>query len=212
MEVIPSLNCHHKDYACVQEKVRLVEKFSDVLHLDIADGCFTFSKSWNDPQKWVELGTRLKLEVHLMVEDPERQALEWLAVGAKRIIVHVETLDEASAGRIADACRINGAELALALSPETRVERIAPYTSLFSEFQILAVHPGLAGQTFLPLVLEKVRFLRTEFPDSWIEVDGGINLVTGRAAKEAGANALVAATFIFTSEDPERSFSELQAV
>ena len=212
MEVIPSLNCHFKDSACAKEGARVAEGFSEWIHLDVADGRFTFNKTWGSPAEWRALGSKLKLEVHLMIEEPEKQILDWIEAGAERIIVHAETLSAEAAEKIEKLGKEHAVEMMLAFSPETRLETAREYFKRFSEYQILAVYPGLPNQIFLPIVLEKIRFLRESFPKSNIEVDGGINLETARAVKAAGANILISASHIFKAKDPKAAYEELLAV
>lgn len=211
MEVIPALNCQAKDIACVHEKVLTAEGFSGWIHLDVADGRFTFNKTWGDPESWHAIKTNLKLEVHLMMEEPERLVRMWLWAGAKRLIVHAETLTSGSAEKILSLAKEYGAEAMLAFSPETGLETAAEYIGSFKEFQILAVHPGLPAQNFLPLVLEKVKFLREKYPEARIEVDGGINPETGKLAKEAGADILISASYIFGDANPKLAYKTLQS-
>lgn len=222
MEVIPAINCHEREFGCVEEKVRLAETFkeNEWIHLDVADGVFTFNKTWNDPGRWKELETSLKLEVHLMVEDPKTFALEWLKAGARRVIIHSEALMhgvgagvlQETIDRIKAICEEHEAELMVALNPETSIEKARGFFERASGFLVLGVHPGLAGQLFLPAVLEKIRVVRKAFPGAVIETDGGINEETGRRAAEAGADVLVSASYIFGSENPKKAYEMLKGV
>lgn len=209
MEVIPALNCALNDLDCIREKVRVAEHFSEWMHLDVADGRFTFNKTWGDPGAWGSIGAKLKLEVHLMVEEPEKHARAWLEAGAKRLIVHAETLSQETAEDILAMAKEYDAEVMLSFSPETNPESAVAYLDKFSEFQILAVHPGLPSQSFLPLSLEKIKFLREKYPQAKIEVDGGINAETGRMAKKAGADIFISASYIFGNVNPEEAYKSL---
>lgn len=211
MEVIPSINCHAGDIECVKDKLGKAEKFSGWVHLDLADGRFTFNKSWGDPTGWANLRTKINLEVHLMAEEPEKRISQWLAAVAKRFIIHAEA---AAPEVFDDIARLVGkkGEAALASNPDTPAEALRPYFKKTKFFQVLAVHPGPAGQKFLPLVLDKVRFLRKEAPDAKIEIDGGVDLETGKLAADAGADILVAATYIFGSDDPRKAFETLKQI
>lgn len=209
MEVIPALNCHEKDFECIAGKVRTAEHLGAWVHLDVADGRFTYNKTWGNAGDWGRLKTNLQLEVHLMVEEPEKTAGDWLRAGAKRIIVHIETLMPETADKIIFEAKTHGAEVMLALSPETRIDKIASYASKFSAFQILAVHPGLPAQSFQPLVLEKVKYLRSSMPATKIEVDGGINKETAKLAKHAGADILISASYIFESGNAQAAYETL---
>jgi len=211
MRIIPAVNCHFKDFDCVHKKVKAAETFSGngFIHLDVADGAFTYNKTWSDLGLWKDLRTNLKLEVHLMVLNPAEVAEAWCFAGAKRIIVHAEVLNEESAKIIADLSQKNGFSRMLALNPETTVQSAENFFKYFMEFQTLAVHPGLAGQKFLPEVLPKIKYLRAKYPSAIIEVDGGINQETAKLAEAAGADFATAASFIFGSRDPKLAFEML---
>lgn len=213
MEVIPVINC--PDVECAAERVKQISEFLDEkgwVHLDVADARFTFGKSWGDPAGWRNFGKKFNLEVHLMVEQPEKIVEGWARAGAKRFIVHAETLTAGSAKEILKIVKKYKAEVMLSSNPETSAEALRPYFKDFSEFQVLAVYPGPAGQKFLPTVLEKIRFLRREMPNAKIEVDGGINPETARLVKEAGANVVAVATYLFGSPDLGAAFKELEKV
>lgn len=209
MEVIPAINCHLNETECVQEKVKTAEMLDGWVHLDIADGRFTFNKTWNSPEDWRRIGGGLNLEVHLMVENPLEVSREWLLAGAKKVIVHLEVLNLDLADRIIALVKQYKAEPVLAFNPETRIDSNPEIESRFLSFLILCVHPGLAGQNFLPLNIEKISALKKMYPQATIEVDGGVNKETGRLAKEAGANILIAASYIFESKNPQGAYQEL---
>ncbi len=208
IEVFPVINC--PDLECVIKELHQFEKFATWVHLDVADGKFTFHKTWNEPSLWPDLKSRLSLEVHCMVDDPETHAAAWLKAGAKRVIVHHEVLSAASAGRILDAARKKGAAAMIAINPETPAERLRPYFKEWRAFQVLSVHPGLAGQNFLPLVVPKISFLRREMPDAIIEVDGGMNEKTARLVREAGANVITSSKYVLESPDSRKAYDELR--
>jgi ribulose-phosphate 3-epimerase len=213
MQITPVLNC--TDRGDVIEKVAVAETFmkkGEFFHVDVADGAFTFHKTWNDPVAWAALRVPFPLEVHLMVEHPETWIAPWLAAGAKRFIVHVETIDQDSFREIAAQCVAHHVELALSLNPETPVEDLTPYLHEVSRFQVLCVTPGLAGQKFLPLTLEKVKWLKEALPHAILEVDGGMTPETAKWAKDAGADIAVSASYIFGSKDPKGAYEELEKI
>ncbi len=215
MEVIPVINCHDKDFECVLAKVAIVEKFlkkGDWLHLDVSDGRFTFNRSWRNPTQWANLRSGFNLEAHLMVEEPERYIEDWIAAGAKRLIMHAETISEQSAKHMAQRAKHRGVEAMLSSAPHTTFSELWPFLKLFGEFQVLAVDPGPSGQKFLPVVLEKIRFLRNFAPSAKIEVDGGMTPETARDVRAAGADIVASATYIFGSKDPKRAYKELRKV
>lgn len=209
MEVIPVINCHHKDTECVRGRLKHAEKFAKWVHLDVADGAFTYNRTWAEPENWQELGGGLNLEAHLMVEKPLEEAKKWLAAGARRLIVHVETVKEKDLKEIVRLARDASAGVMLALNPETKFSELPEYFKNFPEYQILAVHPGLAGQKFLPLILKKIGELRKHSRSARIEVDGGVNPETAKLAKEEGADAVASATYLWSSHEPHHNFKVL---
>jgi ribulose-phosphate 3-epimerase len=222
MEVIPVVNCPDQESAerKLREAESLAQSGAEWVHVDVADGRFTFHKTWNDPAAWAHLNSKLSLEVHLMIEEPELAIDAWLAAGAKRVIVHYEAIFEpklrlkrvdhnAIFEEIAAKCEALGAVLVISMNPETPAEKVVPLGERTRNFQVLAVHPGLAGQNFLKPVLEKIKFLRHEFPDATIEVDGGITPETGKLAHEAGANVVTSDSYL-SKHDPRLAFRELR--
>lgn len=213
MEVIPGVNCLH--FGCVKEQLRKAGEFlkgEDWIEVDVADGIFTFPKTWNSPTEWANLRLSYKLVVHLMVENPEKYVESWIAAGANRLIVHLEALNEESARRILERTRKRRVEVMLSSSPFTPISKLWPYLKFFSHFQVLAVDPGLSGQKFIPVVLQKIRFLRNFAPSAMIEVDGGINPETAELVKDAGANIVVSTSYIFNSKNPRKAFKELKKI
>jgi len=208
MEVIPVINC--LDEECAIKKLHEAEKFSDWIHLDVADGRFTFNKTWGTPKAWAALRAKVNLEAHLMVEEPENCVDDWISAGAKRLIIHLETTSKEGVEKIIATAKKRGAEVMLAINPETPLRNLEPYIKDVSRYHLLAVHPGLPGQKFLPTVLEKVKILRQELPDAKIEIDGGINPEVVRAVKAAGADIVVSGTYIFGGEDSKAKFEELK--
>ncbi len=213
MNVIPVFNC--PDVACVQKKIAVAKLFlldGDIVHLDVADGSFTEHKTWNDPLAWVKLKSPFALEVHLMVEHPEEHADNWLAAGAQRLIVHVESITQESLHEIVSAAKKYNVQVMLSSKPETPNEELLPYLKEFTEFQVLAVSPGASGQTFLPFMEEKIRFLREEVPNAIIEVDGGMNDVTSKLVRSFGADTIVSSSYIFGAQDPKAAYESLKNI
>jgi len=210
MKVLPVINC--TDFESVRERIEIAKTFLEeghFLHLDVADGAFTFHKTWGNPTEWANLRVPFNLEVHLMVERPERYIEQWLAAGAKRFIIHIETTERNSFEWILQICKKRGVEVMLSSSPETPMKKLEPYCKHCTLFQVLSVHPGPTAQKFLPLTLEKIRFLRRRVPDATIEVDGGITPATARRAKAAGADVVVSGSYIFGSDDPAAAYDDL---
>ena len=218
MQIIPAINC--ADFECVEKKLQKIKELgAEWVHIDIADGIFISHKTWNNPKEFQELRIKsvnwrneldkLNIEAHLMVKNFEEVINDWIKIGAKRIIVHLEAkkLKSLKAEKLKSYSK--NYELGLAISPETPVENLIPFLNDFKFIQILAVNPGLSGQKFQPLILNKIKFLKENYSDMVIEVDGGINLETARMCKEAGADILILSSYIWKSDNPKGKFSEL---
>jgi len=213
MNVIPVVNCN--DAACIQACVVAAKTFlnkGELLHLDVTDGVFTMHQTANNPEVWKNLQTPFFFEVHLMVVHPEEYLLPWIAAGAKRIIVHCESLDDQSLTKIISLCGERNVEVMLASNPDTPKEALAPYCGRLRAFQVLAVRPGAPGQELLPEVLGKITFLREAAPDATSEVEGGINAETAAIVKSAGADLVVSGTYIFESPDPKQAYETLKHI
>lgn len=213
MGILPVINA--ADIDGVKARLATIKNFlpeDSFIHLDVADASMTFNKTWNDAGAWPSLGVPYQLEVHLMVDHPERSLAPWIAAGARRFIIHVETITDETLDDIFNQCSAKGVGVALSSNPETPVDRLATYLKRFSMFQILAVHPGLAGQAFLPMILEKLQWLRREYPHAIIEVDGGMNADTVRLVKDAGADLAVSSHYLFEDGDPAIAYNILTSI
>jgi len=210
MDVIPSINC--SDEQCVREKIDVLKKFLEpgaFVHCDVTDGVFSAHKTWGDPRMWMAIKSPFALEVHLMVEFPLEYADDWFSAGARRLVVHAETLEGGVLHGLREVADRHQGELMLTSKPETPDDEFRMLIPQFTKFQVLAVAPGAAGQEFLPFALEKIRFLRELSPDATIEVDGGMNPETARLAKSAGADTVVSAHYLFDNADPKKAFEDL---
>ena len=209
--VIPSINCPNFSEAAKQiEKTEGFLPSDSWIHVDVSDGKFTKHISWGNPGEYSSLNVELNLEVHLMVQEPESVMEAWLAAGAKRIIVQLETVKNPTF--IMEVCKKHGAEAMISFDPSTSVEEGLIYLKKFNFLQVLAVLPGPSGQEFREDSLDKVKFLRERVPTATIEVDGGINESTGKLSKEAGADILVAGHYIFGSPDPKGAYKKLNEI
>ncbi len=229
MQIIPAINC--SDFECVKEKLKEAMNFflpaDGWVQIDIADGKFTSHKTWNNPKDLLDVKSQLSdvnLEIHLMVENPQEVIDDWIEAGAKRIFIHYEALVEVGRKNpdtnasdilnfILEKGRTANIEIGLVISPLTSIEEIVPYFNEVKHIQILAVDPGLAGQKFQTSILDKIRFLKGNgFADNIVEVDGGINLETAKLCKEAGADILASASYIWNNENPKTAFEKLRAL
>jgi ribulose-phosphate 3-epimerase len=196
MQLIPTIN--EKTFEEIEKKIKLVENLVDLIQLDIADGKFTNYETWNNPEDLLKLETFARFEIHLMVEHPELIVERWLKIPlVKRIIVHLETIDEKAFEEILKLTHQYQKELGLAIETKTPWEALEPYLNKINFVQILAVSAGPAGQIFDFSNLEKIKNLKAKYPHLTIEVDGGVNNDTAPLIKAAGADIICSSSYLF---------------
>ena len=145
-----------------------------------------------------------------MISKPEETIGEWIRLGPKRIIVHIEAIENMA--EIFNVCRGNNVEIGLALNPETPNVMIEPWINAVDLILFLGVHPGKGGQEFIPEVLKKIKSLRRNFPDVKIEVDGGVRTANIKELKKAGVDIFVIGSGILKSPDIGAAIKELKNV
>lgn len=199
IEIIPAIL--EKHYFQVEEQIKRLSKVGDWLSLDVEDGSFTNVTTFNDPPALRRLYTKAKLEIDLMILEPEKSLDAWLAVKAvKRITLHLETLTNARA--LIKKINRHKLQAGLAINPETSIARLKPFLKEIKVAQIMGIKPGKQGQKFQPRVLSKVKALRQLAPGLNIAVDGGVNLKTVAPIVRAGANYLIIGSYFKKSRDP----------
>ncbi|MBN2087122.1 ribulose-phosphate 3-epimerase [Candidatus Peregrinibacteria bacterium] len=195
------------DYGRLNESLKELESFSDWFHVDVMDGNFVKNLTIG---ACVVAGikTKLPLDCHLMINNPHLYIEDFAKAGASSITIHAE----ASRHLPEDITKIKelGCRAGVSISPDTSVDAIAKVLPMVDMVLIMSVRPGFGGQSFMPEVLEKVKWLREHFPDLDIEIDGGINDKTAPLAIEAGANILVAGSYILKNENPEEAANKLR--
>lgn len=193
------------DFARLDEQIAEVEAHgADWIHIDVMDGHFvpnlTMGQFIVETCKRV---TTLPLDVHLMVETPERMLESFVAAGADHLSVHIEASTHIH--RTLQRIRRLGCKAGVAINPGTPASAIEPVLHLVDIVLVMTVNPGFSGQTFLPEVMPKVLQIREWLdqanPEAVIEVDGGIDSTTLPVSLDAGAQAFVAASAVFTHPD-----------
>ncbi len=219
IKVIPAiLSNNTEDFF---RKIKLIRPYVKLVQLDVADGHFVANKSFGGPREVSQIKD-LFWEIHLMVFHPEDQINSWLKISnVKRIIFHWEAIPDRSGElkqnfikNILNRIYQEGKEGGIAINPETPVSVLSPFFSVqIASFLIMTVNPGFSGQKFLNSSLAKIKNLRNSWHNGEIEVDGGINPLTGHQAVKAGADVLVAGSYIFShSKDIQRALERLKTL
>ena len=195
------------DLSKINDEVKDVEKYADLIHVDIMDGIFVPPTTVNaDFVRTIK--TKVPLDVHLMVHEPSKSYMKaFIDSGAYSITIHEEACKNPAAQ--IDFIKKSGARAAISIKPGTSLDRLTKYLKMVDMVLIMTVEPGWAGQKFIETTMPKVRELRMLKPRLDIEVDGGINPYTARTAFEAGANVFVAGTSIFGKKGRVEAIKEI---
>jgi len=202
------------DFARLGEALRTIEAAgAPIFHLEVMDGHFVDDISVGQPViRRLRQATKLVLDLHLLIERPERYVAEFLEAGADRISIHLESTTRLH--RVLEQIRKQGVKAGVALNPSTPVDSVIDLVGEFDYLSILSSDPGLKEQAFIPRSVERVQaaaVLReargVEFA---IQVEGGIGFEHVQPLSRAGADILVAGSAIFNTDDPKASLGEMQ--
>jgi len=203
------------DFAVLGAQIAAVERGgADLIHVDVMDGHFVPNLSIGIPVvKSIRKIATVPLDVHLMIDAPDRYLEEFVRAGAAMISVHLEVLPHLH--RTLQAIKELGASAGVALNPSTPVGALEEVAAMVDHVLVMSVNPGFGGQTFIPRSPSKIQAVRALLDRQGnaapIEVDGGVDGTNAARIIEAGASILVAGTSIFGTGDPERATRELRA-
>jgi ribulose-phosphate 3-epimerase len=203
------------DFTKLGQDIAAVERGgADLIHVDVMDGHFVPNLTVGVPVlRSIRKVARVPLDVHLMIEDPDRFLDAFVEAGAAMISVHLEVLPHLH--RTLQAIKHLGAKAGVAINPSTPVGMLEEVAGMVDHVLVMSVNPGFGGQTFIPRSESKVQAVRALLDRQGnaapIEVDGGVDLSNAARLVDAGAAILVAGTSIFGTGDPERAVRELRA-
>ena len=202
------------DFAKLGEEIKDVENGgADYIHVDVMDGHFVPNITIGPLiVEAIRPVTKLPLDVHLMIEKPDLYIREFAKAGADIITVHVEACSHLH--RTLQLIKSEGVKSGVVLNPHTPIESIIHILENIDMVLFMTVNPGFGGQTFIPQVLPKIKQLRDLIKEKQltidIEVDGGVNEETAKLCVEAGANVLVAGSFIYNNPDRQQAIQILK--
>ena len=198
------------DFARLEQECKALEKCgADWIHCVVMEGNCGPNLTFGMPViKSIRKCVVLPLDVHLMIDRPERYVAQFAEAGANLITIHAEA--SARVGDCLKLIRSHGKKAGISIKPNTPVEVLEQYRGLFDMILIMSVEPGFGGQSFIESSVDKIRRAKELFPDVLIEVDGGINRQTAKKVIEAGVDVIVAGSAILNATDRKLAIAELR--
>ena len=199
------------DFSRLGEEVRAVEQAgADMIHVDVMDGHFVPNITIGPAVvKSIRKVTKIPLDVHLMIENPEKYIDNFIAAGSDMITVHIEAVSGSGLRAQSSKLKKKGIKFGISLNPDTSISRIKPVLKFVDFVLVMSVHPGFGGQAFIPKAIKKIAQLRKIFKKD-IAVDGGINDRTAKLVIDAGANVLAAGSYIFNAKNVSTAIERIR--
>ena len=210
-KIIISPSILSADFANLECDIKRVEDAgADWIHVDVMDGHFVPNITIGVPVvKSIKKVTNLPLDVHLMIENPEKYIEPFAKAGADILTFHYEAVNDVSA--IVDLIKSFGIKAGMSIKPKTSPDEILKYLEILDLFLVMTVEPGFGGQSFMEDCAEKIPVIKRHAPENLIiQVDGGINAQTAKICTSYGANSLVAGNYIYKSDNIKSAILNLR--
>lgn len=212
-KIIISPSILSADFANLERDIKKVEKAgADWLHIDVMDGHFVPNITIGIPVvKSIKAITNLPLDVHLMIENPEKYINDFAHAGADIITFHYEAVKKENLKDIITQIKSHNVKAGLSIKPKTNPEEVLNILKELDLLLVMTVEPGFGGQKFMPDCAEKIKVLKDFAPDNLIiQVDGGINSETSKTCIQYGATSLVAGNYIYKANNIDEAINSLK--
>lgn len=212
-KIIVSPSILSADFANLERDIKLVERNgADWIHVDVMDGHFVPNITIGIPVvKSIKKVTTLPLDVHLMIENPEKYIEDFANAGADILTFHYEAVKKENIKPLITNIKNLGVKAGLSIKPKTQPEEIIEFLPDLDLVLVMTVEPGFGGQKFMADCAEKIKVIKQHATQNlFIQVDGGINAETGEICTKYGANSLVAGSYIYNAENIKEAISSLK--